>query len=39
MKRLHIHVSVDNLADSICFYTGMFVAEPTVRNRLRKMDA
>lgn len=30
MKRLHGHVSVDNLADSIKFYSGMFAAEPTV---------
>lgn len=30
MKRLHVHVSVDNLADSITFYSGMFGAEPTV---------
>ncbi|TFW01826.1 glyoxalase/bleomycin resistance/dioxygenase family protein [Oxalobacteraceae bacterium OM1] len=30
MKRLHVHVSVDSLADSIKFYSGMFAAEPTV---------
>jgi catechol 2,3-dioxygenase-like lactoylglutathione lyase family enzyme len=30
MKRLHVHVSVDNLADSIKFYSGMFASEPTV---------
>ncbi|MEC4718408.1 ArsI/CadI family heavy metal resistance metalloenzyme [Noviherbaspirillum sp. CPCC 100848] len=30
MKRLHVHVSVDNLDASIQFYTGMFAAEPTV---------
>jgi catechol 2,3-dioxygenase-like lactoylglutathione lyase family enzyme len=30
MKRLHVHVSVDNLADSIRFYSSMFAAEPTV---------
>lgn len=30
MKRLHVHVSVDNLADSIPFYSTMFAAEPTV---------
>jgi hypothetical protein len=30
MKRLHIHVSVDNLAESIRFYSGMFAHEPTV---------
>jgi hypothetical protein len=30
MKRFHAHVSVENLADSIRFYSGMFGAEPTV---------
>ena len=30
MKRLHVHVSVDNFADSIKFYSGMFASEPTV---------
>ena len=30
MKRLHVHVSVDNLCDSIKFYSGMFASEPTV---------
>jgi hypothetical protein len=30
MKRLHLHVSVENLADSIKFYSGMFATEPTV---------
>lgn len=31
MKRMHVHVSVDNLADSITFYRAMFGnAEPTV---------
>ncbi|WP_151638962.1 ArsI/CadI family heavy metal resistance metalloenzyme [Noviherbaspirillum aerium] len=30
MKRLHVHVSVANLADSIKFYSGMFAAEPAV---------
>jgi hypothetical protein len=30
MKRLHVHVSVDNLADSIKFYSGMFAAGPSV---------
>lgn len=31
MKRLHVHVAVDDLADSIGFYATMFGAEPTVR--------
>lgn len=30
MKRLHVHVSVDNLNNSIKFYSGMFGTEPTV---------
>lgn len=34
MKRLHVHVSVDNLADSIKFYSGMFGTDPSVE----KMD-
>ena len=31
MKRLHVHVSVADLADSIRFYSTLFAAEPTVR--------
>jgi catechol-2,3-dioxygenase len=30
MKRLHIHVSVDDVAASIRFYNTLFAAEPTV---------
>lgn len=30
MKRLHVHVSVDNLDNSIEFYSGMFGAPPGV---------
>ncbi len=30
MKRLHIHVSVENLEDSIRFYSQMFGTTPTV---------
>jgi catechol 2,3-dioxygenase-like lactoylglutathione lyase family enzyme len=30
MKRLHVHVSVADLADSIRFYSTLFAAEPTV---------
>ena len=30
MKRLHIHVSVDDLAQSIGFYSTLFAAEPAV---------
>ncbi|MEZ4287755.1 MAG: ArsI/CadI family heavy metal resistance metalloenzyme [Polyangiales bacterium] len=29
MKRMHIHVGVDNLDESIKFYTALFGAEPT----------
>jgi glyoxalase/bleomycin resistance protein/dioxygenase superfamily protein len=30
MKRLHVHVSVDDLAQSLRFYSTLFSAEPTV---------
>jgi catechol 2,3-dioxygenase-like lactoylglutathione lyase family enzyme len=30
MKRLHVHVSVNNLAESVRFYRGLFAAAPTV---------
>ena len=30
MKRLHVHVSVDDLAHSIRFYSTLFAAEPAV---------
>ena len=30
MKRLHVHVSVDDLGQSIRFYSALFAAEPTV---------
>jgi catechol-2,3-dioxygenase len=30
MKRLHVHVSVDDLAKSVQFYQTLFAAEPTV---------
>ncbi len=31
MKRLHVHVAVENLEASIHFYSHLFAAEPTVR--------
>lgn len=31
MKRLHIHVSVENLSQSISFYSTLFAAEPSVQ--------
>jgi catechol 2,3-dioxygenase-like lactoylglutathione lyase family enzyme len=31
MKRLHVHVGVEDLAQSIRFYSTLFAAEPTVR--------
>jgi hypothetical protein len=30
MKRLHVHVSVDDLGQSVRFYSTLFAAEPTV---------
>lgn len=30
MKRFHVHVSVDDLAQSIRFYSALFAAEPSV---------
>jgi catechol 2,3-dioxygenase-like lactoylglutathione lyase family enzyme len=30
MKRLHVHIAVDDLARSIGFYSTLFAAEPTV---------
>jgi len=30
MKRIHLHISVDNLAKSISFYSTLFGASPTV---------
>lgn len=30
MKRLHVHISVGNLADSIRFYSSLFASEPSV---------
>jgi catechol 2,3-dioxygenase-like lactoylglutathione lyase family enzyme len=30
MKRLHVHVAVDDLAQSTRFYSALFAAEPTV---------
>jgi catechol 2,3-dioxygenase-like lactoylglutathione lyase family enzyme len=32
MKRLHVHVAVDDLERSIGFYSTLFAAEPTVRH-------
>lgn len=31
MKRLHVHIAVDNLADSIQFYSSLFASAPTVQ--------
>ncbi len=31
MKRMHVHVAADNVADSIRFYSVLVAAEPTVR--------
>lgn len=32
MKRLHIHISVDNLDENIRFYSTLFAADPTVQH-------
>ena len=40
MKRVHVHVSVDDLALSTRFYSTLFAAEPRRREAgLREMDA
>lgn len=31
MKRLHVHVSVDDISQSVRFYATLFATEPTVR--------
>jgi catechol 2,3-dioxygenase-like lactoylglutathione lyase family enzyme len=31
MKRFHVHVTVDDLAQSVRFYSTLFASEPTVR--------
>jgi catechol 2,3-dioxygenase-like lactoylglutathione lyase family enzyme len=31
MKRMHIHLAVDNLEQNIAFYEALFQSEPTVR--------
>jgi hypothetical protein len=30
MKRMHVHVAVENLPDAIGFYSTLFAAEPTI---------
>jgi catechol 2,3-dioxygenase-like lactoylglutathione lyase family enzyme len=30
MKRMHVHVSVDNLQQSVAFYSALFAAKPSV---------
>ena len=40
MKRLHVHVGVDNLDQSIAFYSSLFGNEPSVtKSDYAKMDA
>jgi catechol 2,3-dioxygenase-like lactoylglutathione lyase family enzyme len=39
MKRLHVHVAVDDLPRSIGFYAALFAAPPTVRKADYAMDA
>jgi hypothetical protein len=31
VKRLHVHIAVENLDDNIRFYTALFQTEPSVR--------
>lgn len=31
MKRLHVHVAVENLSEAICFYSALFATEPNVK--------
>ena len=39
MKKLHIHISVPDLADSILFYTGLFDSEPSkIKSDYAKWD-
>ena len=40
MKRMHVHVSVADLQQSIAFYSALFAARP-IRHQagLRQMDA
>ena len=28
MKRMHVHVSVENIADAVGFYSALFAASP-----------
>src|SRR5262245_66672005 len=30
MKRMHVHVSVDDITDAVGFYSALFAATPTV---------
>ena len=40
MKRMHVHVAVEDLPHSIGFYSALFGAQPAVvKTRLRQMDA
>lgn len=32
MKRLHVHIAVENLSESINFYQQLFACEPTVKH-------
>jgi len=32
MKRLHVHISVENLEDNIRFYSTVFASEPTIQH-------
>ena len=34
MKRLHVHVAVNDIPQSIGFYSALFAAQPTVLSRI-----
>jgi hypothetical protein len=39
MKRMHVYVAVENLQQSIGFYSALFAAEPSVvKTDLRQVD-
>jgi predicted enzyme related to lactoylglutathione lyase len=39
MKRMHVHVGVEDLADAMRFYSALFATQPTVVKPVRQMDA
>ena len=39
MKRMHVHVGVDDISNAIGFYSALFASQPTVVKPDYKMDA